>query len=136
MATIEEFHNIEMKIGRILSAERVEGADKLLRLQVDFGPKLKPQIEATGQSVSHEDMPGSEEEHAPEERDVRQILSGIAQWYQPEDLVGKLCPFVTNLPARKLRGFESQGMILAVGVGESAVLLHPDKQVEEGSQLR
>jgi tRNA-binding EMAP/Myf-like protein len=122
MASIDDFHNIEMKIGRIIVAERIEGADKLLRLMVDFGPK---QVQ--------EDTPSQQTVDA---RDIRQILSGIAKWYSPESLIGKLCPFVTNLPVRTLRGLESHGMILAVGTGESATLLHPDKQVEEGSMLR
>jgi tRNA-binding EMAP/Myf-like protein len=122
MASIDDFHNIEMKIGRIIVAERIEGADKLLRLMVDFGPK---QVQ--------EDTPSQQTVDA---RDIQQILSGIAKWYSPESLIGKLCPFVTNLPVRTLRGLESHGMILAVGTGESATLLHPDKQVEEGSMLR
>lgn len=137
MASIEEFKAIEMRVGTILSAERIEGADKLLRLMVDFGPRTRPAIETQGESVSHEDAPGGVEAGAtPEDREVRQILSGIAQWYKPEDLIGKQCPFVTNLAPRVIRGHESNGMILAVGVGESAVLLHPDKPIEPGSALR
>jgi methionyl-tRNA synthetase len=108
MATIDEFHAIEMKVGTIKTAEYIEGADKLLRLTVDFG-----------------------------EAEPRQILSGIREYYQPEQLVGKQCPFVTNLPPRTLRGFTSSGMILAVGLAEGgAVLLHPDKEVPPGSSLR
>ncbi len=107
MATIDDFQKIEMRIGLILKAEYIEGADKLLRLEVDFG-------EAT----------------------PRQILSGIREYYEPEALVGKRCPFVTNLEPRKLRGLESNGMILAVKTeGGGAVLLHPDKEVNQGSPL-
>jgi tRNA-binding EMAP/Myf-like protein len=123
MATIDEFHKIEMKIGKIISAERIEGADKLLKLMVDFG-------------FTTFNTNDGETSKAEQVADIRQILSGIAEWYQPEDLIGKLCPFVTNLPTRTMRGLESQGMILAVGVGDSAVLLHPDKAVELGSKLR
>ena len=107
MATIDEFKQIEMKIGTIISAEKVENADKLLRLMVDF----------------NEDAP-------------RQILSGIAEFYVPEELVGKQCPFVTNLEPRTIRGLESNGMILAVGIEGRAVLLHPDRLVDSGSGLR
>jgi len=107
MATIDEFHQIEMKIGTILSAEVVPDADKLLRLSVDFG-------EVTG---------------------PRQILSGIRQHYAPEDIVGKQCPFVTNLEPRVIRGFESNGMILAVGMEDGIALLHPDKDISSGSKL-
>jgi methionyl-tRNA synthetase len=107
MATIDDFHKIEMKIGKILVAEYIEGADKLLRLEVDFGEE-KP----------------------------RQILSGIREYYAPEDLVGKHCPFVTNLEPRTLRGLESNGMILAVKTEDGgAVLLHPDKEVPPGRPL-
>jgi tRNA-binding EMAP/Myf-like protein len=137
MATIDEFKAIEMRVGTILSAEKVEGADKLLRLMVDFGPRSKPAVQIQGESASQEDAPAArEEETPPEDREIRQILSGIAQWYAPEDLVGKQCPFVTNLAPRIIRGLESNGMILAVGVGETAVLLHPDKSIEPGSSLR
>jgi len=82
--TIDDFARIEMKIGRILSAEKIEESPKLLKLSVDFGEE-KP----------------------------RQVLSGIAKFITPEELVGKLCPFVTNLPPRLMLGQESQAMILA-----------------------
>lgn len=108
MATVDDFHAIEMKVGTIKTAEYIEGADKLLKLTVDFG-----------------------------EAEPRQILSGIRQYYEPEQLVGKQCPFVTNLEPRTLRGLTSYGMILAVGVERvGAVLLHPDKEVPPGSALR
>ena len=107
MATIDDFQAIEMKVGTILVAEYIEGADKLLRLEVDFGEE-KP----------------------------RQILSGIREYYQPEDLIGKRCPFVTNLAPRTLRGLESNGMILAVKTEDGGVaLLHPDKEVAAGCKL-
>ena len=137
MATIEEFQKIEMKIGKILSAEYVEGADKLLKLSVDFGLIVKPQLEVKGYGESLEDAPASEEEGQPEARDIRQILSGIREYYEPEVLVGMECPFVTNLEPRTIRGYESHGMILAIGVdGGGIALLHPDKDVTPGSSLR
>ena len=135
MANIEDFKAIEMKIGTILSAEYIEGADKLLKLTVDFGPVTVPQIEIAGYSNSTEDEPAGREEAVPD-RDVRQILSGIREYYAPEELIGKSCPFVTNLEPRKLRGLESHGMILAVKTADGgAVLLHPDKEVPPGSPL-
>lgn len=128
MATIDEFQAIEMKIGTILTAETIEGADKLLKLTVDFGPKESTSIPST---------PITEVSPIVVERDIRQILSGIREYYQPESLVGKQCPFVTNLAPRTMRGLVSEGMILAVGVvGGGAVLLHPDKEVLSGSNLR
>lgn len=121
MATIDDFGKIEMRVGTIKVAEYIEGADKLLRLEVDFGTKKVTQEDGT-----ETDVP-----------DVRQILSGIREYYQPEDLIGKQCPFVTNLEPRKLRGLESHGMILAVGLEDGgAVLLHPDKEVPPGTKLR
>ncbi len=134
---IDQFHNIEMKIGTILKAEYIEGADKLLRLEVDFGPAAVPEIEFTGKTKSEEDAPESQQEYEPEDRDIRQILSGIRQYYAPEELIGKQCPFVTNLAPRTMRGLESHGMILAVGGPDgSAILIHPDREVAAGSKLR
>ena len=107
MITIEDFQKLEIKIGKIKEVEKVAGADKLLRLIVDIG----------------------EEE--------RQILAGIAQSYEdPTVLVGREVPVITNLEPRTLRGFESQGMILAATGEEGAVLLHPEKQVLPGSIVK
>ncbi|HVV15224.1 MAG TPA: hypothetical protein VHD55_02400 [Candidatus Paceibacterota bacterium] len=84
--SIDDFKKIEIRIGEIKSAEKIEGSDKLLKLKVMFG----------------------EEE--------RQVLSGISAYFpNPEDLVGKKCPFVTNLAPRTMMGLESQAMILATG---------------------
>jgi methionyl-tRNA synthetase len=70
------------------------------------------------------------------ERDVRQILSGIREYYEPEQLIGKQFPFVTNLEPRTMRGLMSHGMILAAKTSMgSAVLLNPDKPVSPGSLL-
>jgi methionyl-tRNA synthetase len=80
---IEDFAKVEMRVGQVKSAERVAGADKLLQLQVDIGDE------------------------------VRQIVAGIALTYKPEDLVGRKVVVVTNLQPRKLRGVESNGMIVA-----------------------
>lgn len=101
--TIEDFAKLDIRIGTITAAEKVENADKLLKLQVDFGSE------------------------------TRQIVSGIAAWYAPEELVGKQCPFIFNLEPRTFRGVESQGMLFAVGTEGGAVLVHPDKKVPEGS---
>lgn len=108
----EDFAKLEIRIGKILTAEKIEGADRLLKLEVDFGPSA-----SSGSSK-------------------RQIVSGIAEFYKPEDLVGKLSPFIVNLESRIIKGVESQGMILAVGVGEKAVLLKPFKKVPPGSIVK
>lgn len=104
--TFEYFKKLDIRIGKILSAERVESADKLLKLEVDFA-EFK-----------------------------RQIVAGIAQFYKPEELIGKECPFLLNLEYRRFKGVESQGMLLAVGVDDKAVLLHPDKDVPEGNLVK
>lgn len=88
--TIDDFQKIEIRIGEILSAEPIEGSEKLLKLKVNFG--------------DHE----------------RQVLSGIAKYFpEAQQLVGKKCPFVTNLPVRTMMGQESQAMILAAGGDET-----------------
>lgn len=99
----EDFKKLQIRIGLIVEAEKVEGTDKLLKLQVDFGDEKK------------------------------QIVSGIAEFYKPEQLVGKEFSFVVNLEPRTIRGVESQGMILAISVKNKIVLLKPHKKVPAGS---
>lgn len=106
-ATIDDFQKIEIKVGTVISATPVEGADKLYILQVDL----------------NEEKP-------------RQILSGIREYVQGEDLVGKQFPFVTNLAPRMLRGHESQGMILAGSDEGGLALLNPSKPLVNGTRLR
>lgn len=105
--SIDDFNKAEIKIGTVRSAEPVPDSDKLLRLVVDFG-----------------------------EETPRQILSGIAEYVEPSLLVGRQFPFVTNLEARVIRGLVSNGMILAVGTGDSFALLSPTSPVSSGSRIR
>lgn len=92
MISINDFAQIEMRLGKILSVERVPDTDKLLKLSVDVG------------------------EAAP-----RQVISGIALYFKDSQvLVGKMCPFVTNLEPRTIRGLESQAMIVAVHTDDGA----------------
>ncbi len=103
--SIDEFAKIEVKVGTILSAERIPDTDKLLRLMVDLG------------------------EEAP-----RQIVSGIAAYVSlPEELVGKQLTFVTNLEPRTIRGYESNGMLFAVGKDDTFAFLTPDRQIPPGT---
>ena len=111
--TLEDFQKLDIRIGTIISAEKVENADKLLKLQVDFGVDEETNVPA-----------------------VRQVVSGISEWYTPEELVVKQYPFVFNLEPRTFRGVESQGMLFAVGTENGAVLLHPDKEVPRGSKTK
>ncbi|MCL4353326.1 methionine--tRNA ligase subunit beta [Patescibacteria group bacterium] len=104
--TFEEFKKIEIRIGKVVACEKVENADKLLKLQVDFGTFGK-----------------------------RQIVSGIAQSFTPEEMVGKKLPFIVNLEYRKFKGEESQGMVMAIDVPEKTVLLVPEEDVPEGTEV-
>ncbi len=103
----EDFKKVEIRIGKILTCEKVENADKLLKLEVDFGPEVGK----------------------------RQILSGIAQWYKAEDLIEKKLPFVVSLEPRILRGLESQGMLFAVDGVDKPILLEPSEDVPQGSEV-
>lgn len=120
MITFEDFAKLEIRIGKIVTAEKVEGADRLLKLEVDFGPSM--------------DSAGSPQ--AGSGSSIRQIVSGIAEFYKPEDLVGKECPFIVNLEPRMFMGVESQGMLMAVGTTDGIALLFPDKEVELGSMVK
>jgi methionyl-tRNA synthetase len=106
-AMIDDFQKIEIRIGTVLSVTVVEGADKLYILSVDLGEE-KP----------------------------RQILSGIREFVSAEDLLNKQFPFVTNLAPRMLRGYESQGMILAGSDESGLALLNPSKSLTNGTRLR
>ena len=100
--TIEEFAKVEMKTGIVLAAEAIPKSSKLLKLQVDIGGE------------------------------TRQIVSGIAQFYKPEELVGKNVIVLTNLAPAKIFGVESNGMILAAG--DAASLLTPAENGRAGHE--
>ncbi len=103
---IEEFSKMDLRVGTVLECEKVSKADKLLRFLIDDG------------------------------LEKRQILSGIAKYYKPEDLLGKQVVFIANLPARKLRGLDSQGMILsAVNNDGSLSVITVDRPVKPGSEV-
>lgn len=109
--SIDDFNKIEVKIGTIKSAEKVQDTDKLLSLVVDFN-----EISPDG------------------EKKTRQIISGISTYVDdPKSLVGKQLAFVTNLEPRTIRGLESDGMLFAVGSGESFAFLSPDREVPAGT---
>ncbi len=105
---IDDFTKVEMRVGQIKTAERIVGADKLLKLTVDIGTE------------------------------IRQICAGIAQFYEPESLIGRKVAVVVNLAPRKLRGVESNGMIIAASVGPEGrpVLAGFLEEVEVGSRLK
>ncbi len=153
---IDDFAKLVIKVGTVLECEEIEGSEKLLKLRVDFG--LLPVIPSESEEsqdfkTEFRDLSGPENQNVRESanlkeeiasasprndddaRDIRQVLSGIKQWYKPEDLKGKQFVFITNLAPRKMMGLESQGMILAAG-GDKPVPLIPSEQVEPGSEIR
>ncbi len=108
MATIDDFLKIEMKVGKILSAEPIEGSEKLLKLSVSFG-----------------------------EENPRQVLSGIKKYFpEPGVLVGKKCGFVTNLDPRQMMGLESQAMIMAASTDEKINLFEVSEEIPEGTKIK
>ena len=127
MISIDEFKKIEVRVGTVKTAERVPETEKLLRLTVDFG--LKPSAKA---EVLADQPPVAA--GISEERDVRQIVSGIAAYVSdPATLIGRQLAFVTNLEPRVIRGVESNGMLFAVGEGDSFAFLTPSKDVPPGT---
>jgi methionine--tRNA ligase beta chain len=101
----EEFEKIDLRAGKILEAERVEGSDKLLKLQIDLG------------------------------EEKRQILAGIGKSYTPEELINKTVIVIINLEPRMLMGLESQGMVLAVKDNNNLSVLVPEKEIVPGSKI-
>lgn len=129
--TFDDFKKLDIRIGKIITAEKVEGSDKLLKLEVDFG--FEP-VEI--QTMDLAEKEGNEAVKKASIPIKRQIIAGIAQFYAPEALIGKECPFAYNLATRALKGLESQGMILCASDNKGPVLLHPDKEIPPGSVVK
>lgn len=115
MITYDDFKKVEIKAGKILSAEKIPDTDKLLKLSVDFA-----EVDELGNPKP------------------RQIVSGIALYFvDPLVLVGKTCMFVTNLEPRAIKGFESNGMLFAVSTPEGAFsLLEPIGGIPPGTMAK
>lgn len=105
LITIDDFAKIDLRLAKVLEAEKVEGAEKLLKLKVELG------------------------------NEVRQVVSGIAKHYQPDQIVGKYVILVANLKPVKLRGIESQGMILAASDDKDLALATIDKVIGSGAKI-
>lgn len=103
--TIDYLDKIKLKVAKILNAEKVEGSEKLLKLRVSLG------------------------------KEERQIVAGLQKYYQPELLIGKKVVIVANLKPAKLKGIESQGMVLAAGDGDIVKALIVDDEVEDGADV-
>ena len=104
--TYDDFKKIELKIGKILEAEEVVGAEKLLKLKVDLGTEQ------------------------------RQLVAGIKKQYAIPDLIGRQVVVVANLAPRSIMGVESQGMVLAAADDAGPVLLRPDRDVPVGGIVK
>lgn len=105
MISFSDFQKIELKVGRIVAAEKVENSEKLVKLEVDLG------------------------------EEKRQLVAGIGKFYQPQELINKEIIVVANLEPKKLMGVESQGMLLAATGEGFISLLQPDKEVPPGTKI-
>ena len=105
MVNFDDFKKLDLRIAKILKAEKIEGSNKLLKFQIDIGDEEK------------------------------QLVAGLAKHYNPEDLVGREIVVVVNLEPKKLMGVESQGMLLAASKDNDIVLLQPDREIEPGSKI-
>ncbi|MFA5013213.1 MAG: methionine--tRNA ligase subunit beta [Candidatus Paceibacterota bacterium] len=105
MISFEDFEKIDFRLAKIISAERVEGSDKLLKIEADLG------------------------------EEVRQIIAGIGKFYNPEELVGKNVVIIANLEPRSLMGLESQGMILAAKDESGLSVLITEKEIKTGTKI-
>jgi len=103
--TIDEFRRTELRTAKVLQAEKVEGADKLLKLEIELG------------------------------EEKRTLVAGIAQYYEPGALIGKMIVVVANLQSAKIRGIESRGMLLAAKCGDTLRLITPDGEIESGTLI-
>ncbi len=104
--SIDDFAKLDLRIGKIEEAEKVEGSDKLIKCAVNFG-----------------------------DLGTRTIVSGIANFRSPEDIKGKKFVYIVNLAPRKIFGIESQGMLLAASANDEFAMLSPDTDIKEGTKI-
>ena len=105
LVTIDDFFKTQLKTAKVLEAEKVEGADKLLKLKIQVG------------------------------EETRQLVAGIALYYKPEEIIGKNIVIVANLVPAKIRGIESQGMLLAAKIGKDLKLITTDGEIASGASV-
>ena len=105
--SFKEFQELDLRIGKVVEAERVEGSRNLIKLEVDFGDEK------------------------------RRAIAGLAQYYRPEELAGNKYIFICNLEHKKIMGVESECMIFAAEDNKgNVVLLRPERDIEAGSKVR
>jgi methionine--tRNA ligase beta chain len=105
LVKFEEFDRMDLRVGKIVSAERVEGSDKLLKMQIDLG------------------------------EEKRQVVAGIGKKYEPGELLDKSVAVIINLEPREMMGLKSEAMILAVKDENNLSVLAPDKEIVPGSRI-
>lgn len=105
MISYEDFSKLDLRVGKVVAAERVQGSEKLLRIEVDLGAER------------------------------RQLVAGIGKNYEPSDVLGKRIIVLANLEPKKMMGLESQGMLLAAWEGNEVVLLTVDREINEGAKV-
>ena len=103
----DDFAKLDIRIGTVVAAEIIPETDKRIKCTIDFG-----------------------------ECGTRTIVSGIAKWKRPDELVGKQLPYIINLPPRMLKGVASEGMLLAVSDAQGVALIFPERSVEKGTKLK
>lgn len=113
MINYDDFSKVELKVAKVLEAVRVEGSQKLIKMQLDVGDK-----DEAGNPIK------------------RQILGGIGKFYEPEQLIGKEIVVVVNLEPRSLMGEESNGMLLAASDENGISVLTPDREAVPGSGIK
>ncbi len=107
MIKFEDFEKLDIRIGKVLSAEKVEKSNKLIKLEVDLG------------------------------KEKRQIIAGMTEFFDiPSELIGKEMPILINIEPRKFRRYDSYGMIIAADVNDKPILLYPEKEIPPGSIIR
>ena len=103
----DDFAKLDIRIGSVVAAEAVPDTNKLIKCTLDFG-----------------------------DLGERTIVSGIAEWKKPEELVGKLLPYIVNLAPKTIRGIESRGMLLAASDEQGVALLMPERGLQPGTRLK
>jgi len=102
----DDFQRIDLRVAKVIAAEKIEDSEKLLKLEIDLG------------------------------KEKRQLVAGIGQFYSPEELMRREIVVVANLELKKIKGVESQGMLLAADIGGKPILLKPDEEVPPGTKIR
>lgn len=106
MITFEDFQKIDLRVAKVLQAEKIENSDKLIKLGIDLG------------------------------NEKRTLVAGIGKKYSPQDLIGQLIIVVTNLEPKEIKGIKSEGMLLAVDSRNGPVLVVPLEQVFAGEKVK